>query len=233
MTIPGAAHHWACCRHLLSALHRRRLGCLSGTHSSSFFVFAQNLKGNQTNHLWVRLSSCLARSMSSVIYVQPTLVRPFNTQPAWSNTFVQHGRLVNATTMVQVHIDGWTSRVEFWNKNNWFKNWASVLCETLKSKICIWCYRNPPPTGLQIPLHFSHYNPFPPLSTPSNPPPHPLITTHTALFHLPTHHNGWTWPPSPHSATGAPIVNPSLQIHCSPHKHNRIKTLQPQVQISL
>ena len=31
----------------------------------------------------------------------------------------------------------------------------------------------------------------------------------------------------------APIGSPSLQIHCSPHKHNRSKTLQPQVQISL
>jgi len=35
------------------------------------------------------------------------------------------------------------------------------------------------------------------------------------------------------SATGAPIGNLSLQIHCSPHRHNRIKILQPQVQISL
>jgi len=38
---------------------------------------------------------------------------------------------------------------------------------------------------------------------------------------------------TPHSATGAPIGSSSLQIHCSPHKHNRIKTLQPQVQILL
>jgi len=28
-----------------------------------------------------------------------------------------------------------------------------------------------PPTGHQIPLHFSHHHPFPPLTTPSTPPP--------------------------------------------------------------
>jgi len=55
----------------------------------------------------------------------------------------------------------------------------------------------------------------------------------TTLFHLPTHHNDWTWHPSPHSATGASIGSPSesLQIHCSPHKHNHSKTLQITVKL--
>ena len=63
--------------------------------------------------------------------------------------------------------------------------------------------------------------------------PHALTATHNTLFHLPTHHNDWTWHPSFHLTTGASTDSPSFQINSSPRKHYDSETVQPEMQISL